>query len=183
MCTGKCRTLPEDLIRIGEKLISPEKLHRIIEQILEQRSRGLSQQEVAARFEVDRTFVSRLEGLGAVRKGSSLAVIGFPVKNKEEILSLLAELGVDYSLIMSNDERWRFVQEKSGIELFNEIMGLVAKARSFDVVVFIGSRQRIKWCAALIDKEVVGYDLGETPIAEDRYVDPGRLRSLIIAMR
>ena len=37
MCTGKCRTLPEDLIRIGEKLISPEKLHRIIEQILEQR--------------------------------------------------------------------------------------------------------------------------------------------------
>ena len=56
--------LPEDLFRIGEKMISPEKLNRIIEQILEQRSRGLSQQEVAVRFGVDRTFVSRLEGLG-----------------------------------------------------------------------------------------------------------------------
>ena len=127
--------IPEDLFRIGEKLISTEKLHRIIEQILEQRSRGLSQQDVAGRFGVDRTFVSRLEGLGAVRKGSSLAVIGFPVKNKDEILALLTELGVDFSLIMTDDERWRFVQEKSGIELFNEIMSLVAKARTFDVVV------------------------------------------------
>jgi transcriptional regulator with XRE-family HTH domain len=175
--------LQEDLIRVGEKLISPEKLHRITEQILEHRSRGLSQQEVADRFGVDRTFVSRLEGLGAVRKGSSLAVIGFPVSNKEEIQALLAELGVDYGLIMANDERWRFVEEKSGIGLFNDIMSLLAKARSFDVVVFIGSRQRIKWCAALIDKEVVGYDLGETPITEDRYVDPERLRSLIMAVR
>ena len=112
---------------------------------------------MAARFEVDRTFVSRLEGLGAVRKGSSLAVIGFPVKNKEEILDLLAELGVDFSLIMTDDERWRFVQEKSGIELFNEVMSLVARVRTFDVVIFIGSRQRIRWSAALLDKEVVGY--------------------------
>lgn len=175
--------LPEDLFRIGEKLISTEKLHRIIEQILEQRSRGMSQQEVADRFGVDRTFVSRLEGLGAVRKGCSLAVIGFPVKNKDEILALLDELGVDFSLIMANDERWRFVQEKSGIELFNQIMSMVANARTYDVVIFIGSKQRIKWSAALLDKEVVGYELGETPITEDKYVDPGRLRSLIQAVR
>ncbi len=175
--------MPEDLIRIGEKLISMEKLQRMLGQILELRCSGLSQQEVADRFGIDRTFVSRLEGLGAVRKGSSLAVIGFPVKNKDEILALLADLGVDFSLIMANDERWRFVQEKSGIELFNEIMSMVAKARSFDVVIFIGSRQRIKWSAALLDKEVVGYDLGETPISGDRYVDPERLRSLIMAVR
>ncbi len=175
--------LVEDLIRIGEKLISTEKLTRIIEQILEHRSQGMSQQEAADRFGVDRTFISRLEGLGAVRKGSSLAVIGFPIGNKDEILALLTELGVDFSLIMGNDERWQFVQEKSGIELFNEIMSMVARARTYDVVIFIGSKQRIKWSAALLDKEVVGYELGETPITEDKHVDPERLRSLIQAVR
>lgn len=173
----------EDLFRIGEKLISSEKLYRIIGQILEQRSRGLSQQDVAGRFGVDRSFVSRLEGLGSVRKGSSLAVFGFPVKNKDEIQALLTELGVDFSLIMTEAERWRFVQEKSGIELLNEIMGLVSRVRVYDVVIVIGSHQRIRWCAALLDKEVVGVEIGETPITEDRSVDLDRLRSLILAMR
>lgn len=175
--------MQEDLIRIGEKLISLEKLHRIIEQILEQRSRGLSQQEVADRFSVDRTFVSRLEGLGAVRKGSSLAVIGFPVQNKEEILALLAELGVDFGLIMTDTERWRFVREKSGIELLNEIMGLVSRVRAYDVVIVIGSKERIRWCAALLDKDVVGIEIGDAPITEDKIVDLGRLRELILAVK
>ena len=175
--------MQEDLIRIGEKLISLEKLHRSIEQILEQRSRGLSQQEVADRFSVDRTFVSRLEGLGAVRKGSSLAVIGFPVQNKEEILALLAELGVDFGLIMTDTERWRFVREKSGIELLNEIMGLVSRVRAYDVVIVIGSKERIRWCAALLDKDVVGIEIGDAPITEDKIVDLGRLRELILAVK
>ena len=175
--------MTQEMFRVGEKLISSEKLYRIIGQILEQRSRGLSQQDVAGRFGVDRSFVSRLEGLGSVRKGSSLAVFGFPVKNKDEIQALLTELGVDFSLIMTEAERWRFVQEKSGIELLNEIMGLVSRVRVYDVVIVIGSHQRIRWCAALLDKEVVGVEIGETPITEDRSVDLDRLRSLILAMR
>lgn len=165
--------------RIGEKLISLEKLDRLIDQILTLRSEGTSQQEVAERFGLDRSFISRLESLGAVRRGSSLAVVGFPVKNKEEIESLLAECGVDFILIMNNEERWRFVEEKSGIDLFNEVMRITAQVRTYDAVIFIGSRQRIKWARALLDKEVIGIDLGESPITEDRYVDPEKLRELI----
>lgn len=82
-----------EFYRIGEKLISMEKLNRTVARIMSLRSEGLSQQEVAVRFGVDRSFVSRLETLGAVRKGARLAVVGFPVKNKEEILSLLKETG------------------------------------------------------------------------------------------
>lgn len=172
-----------DFYRIGEKLISMEKLTRAVTQIMSLRSEGLSQQEVAERFGVDRSFISRLETLGAVRKGARLAVVGFPVKNKEEILSLLEEAGVDFSLIMTNDERWRFVREKSGIQLFNEVMRLVAKIRTYDVVILIGSRQRINWSAALLDKETIGIDLGESPLTEDKYVDPGRLRDLILSVQ
>lgn len=170
-----------EFYRIGDKLISMEKLNRLMEQIISLRSQGISQQEVAERCGVDRSFVSRLESLGAVRRGASIAVVGFPLKNKEEIFSLLDELGVDFRLIMTNDERWRFVKEKSGLELLNEIMSLVAKVRTYDVVILIGSRQRIKWCAALLDKEVLGINLGESPLNEDKYVDPEQLRELIIA--
>ncbi len=170
-----------DFYRIGDKLISMEKLNRLIAQIISLRSQGISQQEVAERCGVDRSFVSRLESLGAVRRGASIAVVGFPLKNKKEIFSLLDELGVDFRLIMTNDERWRFVKEKSGLELFNEIMSLVSKIRTYDVVILIGSRQRINWCAALLDKEVLGIELGESPLKEDKYVEPEHLRELIIS--
>ena len=170
-----------DFHRIGDKLISMEKLNRLMAQIISLRSQGISQQEVAERCGVDRSFISRLESLGAVRRGASIAVVGFPLKNKEEISSLLDELGVDFRLLMTNDERWRFVKEKSGLELLNEIMGLVFKVRTYDVVILIGSRQRIKWCAALLDKEVLGIDLGESPLNEDKYVEPEHLRELIIS--
>lgn len=169
--------------RIGEKLISLEKLIGVIDQVLNMRSEGASQQEVAQRFGLDRSFVSRLESLGAVRRGSSIAVVGFPIKNKEEIESLLAECGVDFSLIMTNEERWRFVEEKSGIDLFNEVMRITAQVRSYDAVIFIGSRQRIKWARALLDKEVIGIELGESPLTEDRYLDPARLRELIMCIK
>lgn len=172
-----------DFYRIGEKLISMEKLTRAVTEILSLRSQGLSQQEVAGRFEVDRSFISRLESLGEVRRGASLAVVGFPIKNKQELLSLLAELGVDFSLIMTDDERWSFVREKSGIELFNEVMRLVAVIRTYDVVILIGSRQRIKWSSALLDKEALGINLGESPLTEDQYVDPDRLRELILSVQ
>jgi transcriptional regulator with XRE-family HTH domain len=165
-----------DFYRIGDKLVSMEKLNRSLAEMLTLRSTGLSQQEVADRCGVDRTFLSRLEKLGAVRKGKSIAVIGFPIQNKEEIVSLLDELGVEFRLLMTNNERWRYVTEKSGLELFNEVMSLVAKSRTYDVVILIGSRQRINWCAALLDKEVLGIDLGESPIEEDKYVDPDHLR-------
>ncbi len=172
-----------DFFRIGDKLVSMEKVSRVLNQIFSLRSQGFSQQEVADRVGVDRSFVSRLESLGAVRRGARIAVVGFPVKNKDEIVSLLEELGVDFHLIMTNEERWRFVEEKSGLELFNEVMDLIARVRAYDVVILIGSRQRINWGAALLDKEVLGINLGETPLTEDQYVDPERLQELILAVR
>ena len=89
-----------DFHRIGDKLISMEKLNRLMAQIISLRSQGISQQEVAERCGVDRSFISRLESLGAVRRGASIAVVGFPLKNKE-ISSLLDELGVDFRLLMT----------------------------------------------------------------------------------
>lgn len=172
-----------DLIRIGDKVVSKHKLDYVINEILRMRSAGLSQTDVAARLGIDRTFVSRLENLGEVRKGKSLAVIGFPIANREEINTLLREEGVDFILLMSESERWDFVRDKSGIELFNFIMELTARAHSFDQIVVIGSNKRIKIIRAALDKEVVGLEIGDSPIREDKYVDPAEVRAVVRAVK
>jgi transcriptional regulator len=168
-----------DLIRIGDKLISKEKIIESIEEMLKLRQRGLSQAEVAKRFGTDRTFVSRLENLGEVRKGKTIALVGFPIKNIDEIRDLAVQEGVDYVLLMTDKERWDFVYEKTGIELLNEVMGLIYKVRQYDVVIIIGSDQRLRLFKALLDKEVVSISIGKSPITQDKYIDPDSLREVI----
>lgn len=172
-----------DLIRIGDKVVSRHKIDYVINEILQMRSSGLSQTEVAARLGVDRTLVSRMENLGEVRKGKSVAVIGFPIANRKEIHSLLQEEGVDLILLMSRSEYLDFLKEKNGIELFNFIMEVTAKAHSCDQVVVIGSNKRIKITRAALDKEVVGLEIGESPMTEDKYVDPAEILAVIRAVK
>lgn len=172
-----------DLLRIGEKIISRKKMARLIDQILEMRSAGVAQQEIANRLGVDRTFISRLENLGEVRKGNRIAVVGFPIKNKDEIMDLLHREGIEFTLVMTEKERWDFVKKASGIELLNKIMNLLAEAKSFDVVIVIGSNQRIKIIEAILDKEVVGLEIGESPIEEDKYVDPLKIQEILSVVK
>ncbi|HEY8416502.1 MAG TPA: helix-turn-helix transcriptional regulator [Limnochordales bacterium] len=173
-----------DLIRIGDKLISRRKIQRAIDRILERRAQGLSQQEVAAEMGIDRAVVSRLESLGEVRKGRRLALIGFPVKNKDELEALAREEGVDFVLLLNNAERWSYVENVSGAELFNRVMEILARIRECDLIVFLGSDMRIRWLESVLGPDrVVGIELGSSPITEDRYVPPERVRDILTAGR
>ena len=172
-----------DLVRVGEKVISKKKVNGIVDRILELRERGFSQQEVANRMGIDRTFVSRLETMGEVRKGCRIAVVGFPILNKHEVMEILQQEGVEFTLIMTEQERWEFVRNINGAELVNTMMRLIGEARKYDTVVLIASDQRIKIIEALLDCEVVGYSLGESPIEEDRYVDQEKLIEILSSVK
>ncbi|MCG0275776.1 MAG: helix-turn-helix transcriptional regulator [Thermosediminibacteraceae bacterium] len=168
-----------DLIRIGDKLISLTKIINTLEEMLSLRQKGLSQAEVAKKFGIDRSFLSRIESLGEVRKGKTIALVGFPLKNTSDIEKVAREEGVDFILLMTDQERWDFVYNKSGIELVNEIMNLIYKVRQHDVVIILGSDQRIKLFRALLDNEVVAIEIGKSPMKEDVFVDPEYLREVI----
>lgn len=172
-----------DLIRLGEKIISRRKIDQAVGEILILRSSGLSQTEVATRLGVDRTLVSRLESLGEIRKGRSLAVVGFPILNKEEIREALEKEGVDLILLMSEKERWNYLRDKSGLTLFDSIMENIAMLHSFDQVIMIGSNKRIKIIEAVLDKELVGFEIGESPIREDKYVETEKIIELVRAIK
>lgn len=168
-----------DIIRIGDKLISPRKINLVLERIFKLRCQGFSQQETARRLGVDRTFISRLETLGEVRRGRRIAVVGFPVANKEELTNMLQQEGVEYTLILNDAERWDLVRNKNGLELFNYLMEVVARLREYDVVIIIGSDYRIRVSEALLGREVVGFTIGTSPIHGDRVVDKERMRLLV----
>jgi len=168
-----------DLIRIGDKLISLSRIVTAINEMLDLRQQGFSQADVAKKFNTDRTFLSRLEGLGEIRKGRTIALVGFPIKNIDDLKQVAIEEGVDYFLLMTNRERWDFVYEKSGIELLNEIMSIIYKVRQYDVVIILGSEQRLRLFKALLDNEVVSIELGKSPITQDVYVESDNLRNII----
>jgi len=169
--------------RVQDKIISRQKIDSVVSRILEMRARGFSQQEVADRLGVDRTFISRLEGIGEIRKGASIAVVGFPILNKAEIEEILHKEGVDRFLLMTEEERINYVQTKTGAELLNELMNLISEFRKYDVVVGIGSDVRLKLIKGILDNEVIGIEIGESPLTEDKWVDPAEVKKVLQAVK
>ncbi|MFW6270964.1 MAG: helix-turn-helix domain-containing protein, partial [Bacillota bacterium] len=137
-----------DFLRIGDKIINKKKIYRIINQVLALREEGYSQSKAADKIGVDRSFISRLESIGEIRKGDKIALVGFPVGNKSEILNITEKYGLEYVLILTEEERWNFVKNKDGLELFNELMEIIVKLKEFDLVIFLGSDMRLD----LVDK-------------------------------
>lgn len=172
-----------DYIRIQDKIVSLQKINNIITKILQMRSKGLSQQEVADQLSIDRTFVSRLEKIGEIRKGQTIACIGFPISNKQEIQAILEKEGVDFILLMTEQERQDFVNQRSGKEMLNEIMELVSRMRRYEVVICIGSDQRIKLFQGILDGELIFLEIGASPITEDKWVDPQEIRLILRSIK
>ncbi len=168
-----------DFYRIQDKIISWQKLEKTLHKALSLRANGFSQQEVADRLQIDRTFISRLEGIGELRKGQSIACIGFPILNKEEIEEILQKGGVEATFLMTEEERLDFINIRSGKELLNELMDLTAKFKEFEIVILIGSDERIKLVENILDGQVISIEIGSSPITEDKWVDPDKVRQIL----
>ena len=172
-----------DFYRIQHKIISWEKIDKTLKKALSMRTPGFSQQETADRLNIDRTFISRLETIGELRKGQSIACVGFPILNKDEVQEILKKEGVDFILLMTEQERQDFIHKRSGKELLNEIMDLTAQVRSYEVVICIGSDERIKLMEGVLDGQVISIEIGTSPITEDKWVDPAVLRKILRSIK
>lgn len=173
-----------DLMRIGGKLISRNKISRMIDRILEMRVQGASQQDIATELSVDRAFISRLESIGEVRKGGRLALIAFPVANFASLKQVAQEEGVEFSLVLTDQERWDWVSDSSGAEIINRLLDMISELKEYDAVIFIGSDMRIRMVEAILGRDkVVGMQIGTSPIREDKVVNVDEVRSLIKSLQ
>lgn len=169
------------LYRIGGKVVSGEKLSRVLDEILELRVSGATQEEAAVSGGVPRTFVSYLEKLGSVRKGAKIALIAFPVSNREATLALAEKYGIELALVFSQSER-EHVGDGSAASLFNSMIDTLAELKNFDTAVVAASDYRIGTFHDVLDCEVVGLELGPTPIKEDVEIDLDELEAIFKAL-
>jgi len=166
-------------IRIGEKIICKEKLNREIDKILKLRTKGATQEGVARKLGIERTFVSRLESLGEIRRGKKIALIGFPIKNKEELTRLAEELGIEYVLLFTQKERFEFMEKKTKSELFNEIVKIIVNLADFDLIIFLGSDMRVPVVEKIFSVQVIGIVIGHSPIKKSKYVHPDKIIEIV----
>lgn len=176
---GGIAVFSERVFRVGEKLISLEKAVHLIERALELREQGVSQQETARKLQLDRSFISRLESAGEIRKGNRVAVIGFPLSNSAEIAAICKNYSLEFYLLMNNRERWEMVTDKQALDFFNSVLEIVSRLREFDTLVMVTSEKWYKLAEALLNIQIINLNLGPTPIEKDCLVDPVHFEEII----
>ncbi len=164
--------------RIGEKVVSRDKLVDAVDAILSDREAGATQEEAARAAGVTRSVVSFLETLGEVRRGPRVALVGFPVANGDEVRAVAERHAVDFVLVLSQAER-EAIESGSPASVFNRLLETLATLRDYDTVVLLASDWRISTIARILGSEVVGIPLGPTPLREDRAVDVDELDRLL----
>ncbi len=168
-----------EAIRIGSKIVSRIKIDRMIDKILKFRSQGLSQQEVAKRLNLERTFISRIESLGEIRKGKRIAIVGFPVANKDEIISLCENMGIEYVWLMNNEERWGLIRDRQALDFFNMIVSVISKLKDFDLIILLSTERWSRVAEAFLDNEIIFFEIGQSPLEKDCLIDPEMLKKEI----
>ena len=176
---SRCRLKSERVFRIGEKLISLDKILHQVEKALELREKGQSQQDAAVRLHLDRSFISRLESIGEIRKGRRIAVIGFPLANSGELSEICREFGLDFYLLLNDRERWELVQDKQALDFFNRMLDIVTRLREYDTLIMITSEKWFHLAEALLNLQIIFISLGPTPISEDHIIEPQLLKDKI----
>ena len=166
------------LYRIGDKVVSEDKLRDAIASILEDREAGATQDDVAKSHGVQRSFVSFLESLGEVRKGSRVALVGFPVANAGEVKELAERHALDFVLVLSQEER-EGIESGEVTTVFNTLLETIATLRDYDTLVLLASDWRIKTMERILGTEVVGVPLGPSPLREAVTVDIERLDEIL----
>ena len=166
------------LFRIGDKVVSEDKLHDAIAAILEERETGATQGYVARSHQVQRSFVSFLETLGEIRRGDRVAVVGFPVANVAEVTQLAEKYAVDFVLVLSQEER-EAVESGDATRVFNSLLETIAVLRDYDTVVLLASDWRIKTMEKILGAEVVGIPLGPSPLRTAVEVDLQQLDTIL----
>lgn len=164
--------------RISDKIVSREKLVEQITDILRDRERGATQADAAKAHGVERSFVSWLETLGEVRRGRRVGLIAFPVANGDEVRALAEAHGVEFLLVMSQDEREK-LEGSPGDAVFNRVLDTLATLKDFDVLVLLASDWRVGTIEKILGREVVAVTLGPSPLRHDVTVDLEELDDIL----
>ena len=164
--------------RIGDKIVSREKLVGQITGMLRDREQGATQAQTATAHGVERSFVSWLETLGEIRRGRRVALVAFPVSNGPAVTELAQRHGVEFVLTMSQQQR-QDMSGEPGDAVFNRVLQTLATLKDYDTVVLAASDLRIDTIERILGREVVSIRIGSSPMTQDVVVDLDDLAAML----
>lgn len=135
-------------IRIGDKIISMDRAKELIEKIFDLRSNGHTQEEVAAQLGLERSFISRLEGIGEIRRARQIALIGSEVKDAKALEATAQTLGIDYVFLM-NHKRLKM----------RDLLHMIGTVKDLDYIVFVGPADELTLIEKVLDTKIIGVPL------------------------
>ncbi len=130
-------------IKIGDKVISVERARELIEKIFDLRSEGSTQEEVAQMLGVERTFISRLEGIGEIRRSKEIALVCSGVSDEQKTRATAEDLGVDFF----------YLNGKKNTAM-KDILWMLDRIKDIDYVVFLGHRDELALLEQVLDKKI-----------------------------
>jgi hypothetical protein len=166
------------LYRIGDKVVSEDKIHDAVAAILAEREAGATQEDIARLHDVQRSFVSFLETLGEVRRGDRIALVGFPIANAEQVRALAEKRSLDFVLVLSQAER-ESIESGDATRVFNQLLETIAVLKEYDTLVLLASDWRIKTMERILGTEVIGIPLGASPLRAAVEVDLDELDGVL----
>jgi len=145
--------------RVGKKIISRERLFKMVSDIMSERERGATQEEAARSHGVQRSFISFLESLGEIRRGSRVVVAGFPVANWEDVCQVADSHGVESLALLSRED--------------------CVRMEAAPVVVLAAGEDRVAVIEKILGREVVGVRLIGSGSTCDGEVDLDELEQIL----
>ncbi len=131
-------------IKIGDKIISIERARELIDKIFDLRSEGSTQEEVAQMLGVERTFISRLEGIGEVRRSKEIALICSGIMDEQKVRTDAKDLNVDFL----------YLNGKRSADM-KDVLWMLDRLRGIDYVVFVGKQDELALLEKVLDKKIV----------------------------
>jgi hypothetical protein len=151
------------LIKVGNKLISWEKISSAINEILQRRSTGATQQEVASDFGIERVFISYLESIGAIQRNQSLAVVCWLIDNLAEVSNLVGSYGVEMFNLVPNSTSLSHIEVN---DICRYVIEVLAKVKKFQALIVIGDRSQVELFREITDQDVYAVRLIRTTRAK-----------------
>ena len=57
-------------------------------------------------------------------------------------------------------------------------MDLIAQVRAYTTVILVGSDERLRLLEGILDAQIIAIEIGESPITEDKWLEPTLLQKL-----
>jgi hypothetical protein len=113
-----------------------------------------------------------------LRKGSRVALVGFPIANADAVKALAERHALDFVLVLSQEER-EDIESGEVTAVFNTLLETIATLRDYDTLVLMASDWRIKTMERILGTEVVGVPLGPSPLRAAVTVDLEQLDEIL----